>query len=72
LTGTKSKIMDTRDILKKELNEMPENLLEELYDYMQYLKYKENMDKTETAYASESVLKKDWDNPEEDLAWKNL
>jgi hypothetical protein len=29
-------------------------------------------DKTQTHFASETVLAKDWLTPEEDLAWKNL
>jgi hypothetical protein len=66
--------MDARELLKKELDEIPDNLLEDLYDYMKYLKYKKHRerDKIDTAYASEKVLKKEWDNPEEDSAWKNL
>lgn len=67
--------MTTREALKKEINEIPDNLLKDLYDYIKYLKYKkkyEEKDKIETMYASEQVLKKDWDNPEEDKAWKDL
>jgi len=29
-------------------------------------------DKTETHYASENVLAKDWLTPKEDMAWKDL
>jgi hypothetical protein len=29
-------------------------------------------DKTETHYASESILAKDWLTPKEDMAWKDL
>ncbi len=29
-------------------------------------------DKTETHFASESALEKDWSNPQEDEAWKDL
>ena len=34
--------------------------------------YNENSDKTETHFASQNVLAKDWLTPEEDKAWKNL
>ncbi|MEQ1584916.1 MAG: hypothetical protein ABL895_03490 [Cyclobacteriaceae bacterium] len=32
----------------------------------------ENIDEVRTHLASEKVLSRDWDTPEEDEAWKNL
>lgn len=69
----------TREKLKKELEQIPEEMLGELYEYMQYLQFKKQLanssaDDTslETAYASESVLGKDWNSSEEDQAWQDL
>lgn len=69
----------TREELKQELQHIPDELLGELHEYMKYLQYKKNQvsslrDTTsmETAYASEPVLGKDWNTPEEDQAWQDL
>ena len=64
----------TRQKLQEELQHMPDDLLEELHGYMQYLQYKiqQKDSALETAYASEAVLEKDWNTPEEDQAWQNL
>ena len=60
------------DQIIDELNQFPEKLLEEIYDYVKYLKAKLIKDNMETAILSESSLKKDWSRPEEDEAWQNL
>jgi len=66
--------MIIREQLKKELKDIPDNLLEEVYEYVRYLKYKISLkeEKIETHYASEMVLGKDWDRKEEDEAWQDL
>ncbi len=46
-----------------------------LFPYQEYtdeLKYQNNSDTFLTMIASEKVLSKDWDAPEEDAAWANL
>ncbi|MHA1192791.1 MAG: DUF2281 domain-containing protein [Promethearchaeota archaeon] len=60
------------DQIINELNQFPEKLLEEIFDYVKYLKAKLIKDNMETAIVSESSLKKDWSRPEEDEAWQNL
>ena len=60
------------DQIIDELNQFPEKLLEEIYEYIKYLKAKLIKDNMETAILSESSLKKDWSRPEEDEAWQNL
>jgi len=55
-----------------ELENIPENLLEDVLDYIDFLKSKINRQKIATALASESILKKDWLLPEEDEAWRDL
>lgn len=60
------------DEIIAELHQFPENLLDEIFDYVQYLKGKLIKTHMETAILSESSLKKDWAHPEEDEAWEHL
>ena len=60
------------DQIIKELNQFSEKLLDEIFDYVKYLKGKLIKKNMETAILSESSLKKDWSLPEEDEAWQNL
>ncbi len=67
--------MSTTDVKRDVLNEIehvPEQLLGEILDFIHYLKLKIRKEGLETAIASESSLKKDWDRPEEDEAWQDL
>ncbi len=59
-------------MLLREIEEAPDELLEEVLDFVQFLKQRKNLDKYEITMASESSLRKDWLRPEEDEAWKNL
>ena len=62
--------MTYKEMLIQEIKEAPEELLSEVLDFIRFLKQKENSDKIETLFASESSLKKDWLRPEEDEAWQ--
>jgi hypothetical protein len=64
----------TRELVNKELKDIPDILLLDLYEYIKYLKFKKRglTDKIETTYASEVALSKDWNRPEEEEAWKDL
>jgi hypothetical protein len=68
--------MNTKEQLIKqlinEIEETPEPLLSEVLDFLHFLKLKSNRDKIDTAVMSESSLRKDWLNPEEDEAWQSL
>ena len=64
--------MVTKENLYHEIGKMPPFLLEEIYNYICFLKTKMERGKSETALLSESALKKDWLKPEEDEAWKDL
>ena len=64
--------MTYKEMAAQEINSMPESLLIEILDFIQFIKHKSIKDKTETALASEEVLKKDWLLPEEEEAWANL
>jgi len=64
--------MSKKSEIIAELENIPENLLEDVLDYINFLKSKTNRQKLATALASESILKKDWLLPEEDEAWRDL
>ena len=64
--------MSKKDTIIAELDKVPEKLLDEILDYINFLKEKLNKQKLETALMSESSLKKDWLQPEEDEAWQDL
>ncbi len=64
--------MSKKEILIQEIDEVPESYLDELLDFIHFLKSKIVREKLDTAIASESSLKKDWLLPEEDEAWQSL
>ena len=61
-----------KELLINELEQAPEYLLDEVLDFVHFLKSKITHERLETAIISESTLKKDWMRPEEDEAWKDL
>jgi hypothetical protein len=64
--------MNAKELLLKEVENIPEFILEEVWSFLQFLKFKYNKDKLETSLLSESSLEKDWLKLEEDEAWQNL
>ena len=65
--------MADTDILIKEIETLPPSVIDEVYDFVLYLKHKAIRLKVEDiTLASEYVLSKDWLLPEEDAAWENL
>lgn len=67
-----AELLSTRDVLLAELRDCPDPLLDEVVDFVRFLKSKTGRDHLETAFLSESVLQKDWLRPEEDQAWRDL
>ena len=61
--------MNNKERLFNELQNLPQNEIQEVYDFILRLKQKE---KNSALFLSESSLKKDWLSPEEDEAWKDL
>lgn len=59
-------------MIHREIEVFPESYLEEVLDFIHFLKGKAMKKRMETAILSESVLARDWLSPEEDEAWKNL
>lgn len=64
--------MNNKELLQQEIEQIPETLLPEVLNFVQYLKYKTQQNKLETAISSESSLARDWLTPEEDEAWQDL
>lgn len=64
--------MTKKELLLSEINEVPEPFLDEILDFVYFLRAKITKEKFDLAIISESSLKKDWLKPEEELAWQNL
>ncbi len=64
--------MSKTDLLMMELQQVPEPLLDEVLDFVRFLKAKQIREGLDTALASEPVLARDWLQPEEDAAWQVL
>jgi hypothetical protein len=60
------------ELIVNEIEQVPESFLEEILDFIRFLKIKAKTNKLETMIASESSLKRDWLRPEEDCAWRDL
>ncbi len=64
--------MNIKDLLLREIEQVPEFLLTEVLDFLQFLKIKHLEQNTQISILSESSLAKDWLKPEEDEAWQDL
>jgi hypothetical protein len=64
--------MTKRESLLREIDGVPDSVLDEVTDFVHFLKARIVRDGMATAVASESSLKKDWLRPEEDEAWQDL
>lgn len=64
--------MSKRELLINEIEQVPEPFLNEVLDFVHFLKIKTVKESPDIAIASESSLKKDWLMPEEDEAWQSL
>ena len=62
----------TKQVLEKETEGLPEPMLEEVVDFVRFLKTKVAQDRLETTLLSQAVLERDWLRPEEDAAWQDL
>ena len=64
--------MDRKEVLLREVEDAPDEVLDEVLDFVRFLKTKKVSERRETALASEAALKKEWLKPEEDEAWQDL
>jgi hypothetical protein len=65
-------IMSTRELIDRELTELPEQLQKQVYDFVRFLRLQASEDGFNGLLLSESALAEEWDTPEEDAAWANL
>jgi hypothetical protein len=64
--------MSAKEKLIHEMENLPEETLKEVLDFLRFLREKRNENGMENAKASEGVLARDWLTAEEDQAWGNL
>lgn len=64
--------MTTMNSVLREIERVPEPLLREVLDFVRFLKSRLAQERFDSAAASEPVLARDWDRPEEDQAWSGL
>ncbi len=60
------------DEIFEEINKLPDFLIREIIDYVDFLKIKYRRQKMAVSLLSESSLAKDWLNTEEEKAWEDL
>ncbi|MBI3961869.1 MAG: DUF2281 domain-containing protein [Deinococcus sp.] len=65
-------ISEQLQVVMHEVEDLAPSLLQEVLDFISFLKMKVAREQSETALLSESALQKDWLRPEEDAAWRNL
>lgn len=64
--------MPNRAAVIQEIETVPEPLLDEVMDFVQFVKARSIREGIYSAIATESSLKKDWLCAEEDKAWGDL
>ena len=64
--------MSKKELLIDEIKQVLESFVDEVLNFVQFLKTKMIREKLDPAIASECSLKKDWLKLEEDDAWQNL
>ncbi len=73
IAKTRNQTIMLKEKIIQELEKLPEPLLQEILDFVQFLQAKSQKDKIlEITIMSESSLQKDWLRPEEDAAWQDL
>ena len=64
--------MISKEQLIREIEQIPDFLVEEVLDFARYLKSKHLQERLEVTRLSEAALAKDWLSPEEEEAWQDL
>jgi len=64
--------MSNRAVLLHEIETLPVNCINEVVDFVAWIKHRKLSQIPETMLLSETALSKDWDTPEEDEAWASL
>ena len=63
--------MTTEELIRKEVEKLPETLQRLVYDFARSLRKKSEAE-FDGLLLSNSTLNNDWDTPEEDVAWASL
>ena len=63
--------MSTRELIEKEIADLPEPLQREVFNFARFLRTKRD-NSFNDLLLSETALAKDWSTPEEDAAWASL
>jgi hypothetical protein len=61
-----------KELVIAEIEDLPTPFLQEVLDFVRFLKGKIAQKRLETALLSEPSLSRDWLRPEEDEAWRGL
>jgi len=64
--------MNNKEQLLKEIEDVPEGKIQEVIDFIRFLKAKQREEEFGITLVSEPSLARDWDKPEEDEAWSDL
>ena len=64
--------MSDRAVLLQEIETLPLACLDEVVDFVAWIKHRKLSQIPETMLLSESALSKNWDTNEEDEAWASL
>ncbi|MCB1224420.1 MAG: DUF2281 domain-containing protein [Verrucomicrobiaceae bacterium] len=64
--------MSTMQLIENEIAALPEPQQREVYDFARFLRFKTQDDQFDGLLASETVLSRDWDTPEDAAAWASL
>lgn len=61
-----------REMILRDMEDLPGGMLQEVADFVRFLKERTARERMESAVLSESALRRDWLRPEEDAAWADL
>ena len=64
--------MSTRELIAKEVTDLPEPLQREVYDFARFLRCQREDDAFNGLLLSETALAREWNTPAEDAAWASL
>jgi len=64
--------MNNKELLLKEIEDIPEGKIQEVIDFIHFLKWQDRKETLGFMQISESSLAEVWDNPKDDEAWNDL
>jgi len=64
--------MSTKELVLKEIEQIPETYVDEILDFVLFLKSRISKERLDPAIMSETSLGRDWLKPQEDSAWTDL